>query len=179
MLYPDTFFHEEDDYSSTIDDFTRKMEWLDDHKDSYLRDLCTFVNIGCRMEFFMEYTEKTDREYIWHFGTLGVGVTIQVHFLHTVGLTLSLMVRHWYRFYIHVRANPIPNGTTLVQTLPTLELTLSRMVKKTFHFTTLLSSLFITQNEKKGVRQFHFDFPINVCNFCPIYFIGWNAMFLN
>jgi hypothetical protein len=62
MLYPDTFFHEEDDYSSTIDDFTRKMEWLDDHKDSYLRDLCTFVNIGCRMEFFMEYTEKTDRD---------------------------------------------------------------------------------------------------------------------
>ncbi len=43
-----------------LDDFTTKMEWFDDHKESYLRELITVMNLGCRMEFFMEYTEDQD-----------------------------------------------------------------------------------------------------------------------
>jgi hypothetical protein len=43
-----------------LDDFTTKMEWFDDHKESYLRELVTVMNLGCRMEFFMEYTEDQD-----------------------------------------------------------------------------------------------------------------------
>jgi hypothetical protein len=62
MLFPDTFFHEEEELSEVLNDFTNKMDWLKQHQTSYLRDLLTFANIGVRMEFFMEYSEVPEEE---------------------------------------------------------------------------------------------------------------------
>jgi hypothetical protein len=60
ILYPDTFFHEDIQYTTSVNDFLSKMEWLEAHKDSYLRDLLNFGNASVRMEFFLEYRGADD-----------------------------------------------------------------------------------------------------------------------
>jgi hypothetical protein len=64
ILYPDTFFHEEIQYTSSVNEFLSKMEWLESHRDSYLRDLLNFGNACVRMEFFLEYRGVEDNEII-------------------------------------------------------------------------------------------------------------------